>query len=103
MTAHSIGLPTPVGTWPNHRDGDYIQVPHKSSFINGSYYPTILHELAHWSEVRLQWDREKQGYPMGELIAEMASCFLATELNIPNGEHLENHAAYLKSWLSEYT
>lgn len=91
--------PMPVGTWPNHAAGDFIQVPHKSSFINGSYYPTILHELGHWSEVRLQWDREKQGYPMGELIAEMASCFLATELNIPNGEHLENHAAYLKLWL----
>lgn len=36
---------------------------------------------------------------MGELIAEISSCYLATELNIPNGEPLENHAAYLKSWL----
>ena len=38
---------------------------------------------------------------MGELIAEMASCFLAAELNIPNGEPLDNHAAYLKSWLAD--
>lgn len=91
--------PTPIGTWPNHAKGDYIQVPHKSSFVNGCYYASILHELGHWSEVRLQWDREREGYAMGELIAEMASCFLATELNIPNGEPLENHAAYLKSWL----
>jgi len=82
-----------------HHDGDYIQVPHKSSFVNGSYYPTILHEVAHWSEVRVGWDRETGGYAMGELIAEMASCFLATELGIPQGETLENHAAYLKSWL----
>ncbi len=37
---------------------------------------------------------------MGELIAEMAACFLATELGIPNTEPLENHASYLKSWLS---
>ena len=36
---------------------------------------------------------------MGELIAEMAACFLAAELDIPGGESLENHAAYLKSWL----
>ena len=71
----------------------------KSSFVNGSYYPTILHELGHWSEVRVGWDREKRRYAMGELIAEIASCFLATELGIPNGEPLENHAAYLKSWL----
>jgi antirestriction protein ArdC len=37
---------------------------------------------------------------MGELIAEMGACYLATELGIPNDETLENHAAYLKSWLS---
>ena len=92
-------LPTPIGTWPNHTKGDFIQVPPKASFVNGSFYPTILHELAHWSEVRVQWDREKGGYALGELIAEMASCFLATELRIPNGEPLDNHAAYLKSWL----
>ena len=29
---------------------------------------------------------------MGELIAEMGSCFLATELGIPNAETLPNHA-----------
>jgi len=29
----------------------------------------------------------------------MAACFLATELGVPQGEPLENHAAYLKSWL----
>jgi antirestriction protein ArdC len=89
----------PVGTWPNHHDGDFIQVPHKSSFVNGSFYPTILHELGHWSEVRVGWDREKGGYAMGELIAEIASCYLASELGVPNGEPLDNHAAYLKSWL----
>ena len=32
---------------------------------------------------------------MGELIAEMGSCFLATELGIPNADHLPNHASYL--------
>ncbi len=38
---------------------------------------------------------------MGELIAEIASCYLATELGVPNGEPLDNHAAYLKGWLKE--
>ena len=47
--------PKPAGSFPNHTDGDFIQVPPKSSFINGSFYPTILHELAHWSEVRVGW------------------------------------------------
>ncbi len=36
---------------------------------------------------------------MGELVAEMTACYIAAELNIPNGESVENHAAYLKSWL----
>ena len=53
----------------------------------------------HWSECRLGWDRKAGGYALGELIAEMAACFLATELGVPQGESLENHAAYLRSWL----
>ena len=36
---------------------------------------------------------------MGELIAEMGSCFLASELGIPNAENLPNHASYLQNWL----
>jgi antirestriction protein ArdC len=40
---------------------------------------------------------------MGELIAEIASCYLAGELGVPNGEQLENHAAYVKSWLAAMT
>ena len=83
----------------SHADGDYIQVPHKGSFFGGGYYPTVLHELGHWSEVRLGWDREKHGYPMGELVAELSSTYLTAELGVPNGDHLENHAAYVKSWL----
>ncbi len=91
--------PRPLELWPSHTDGDFIQVPPKSSFVNGSYYPTILHEMGHWSEVRVGWDCEKETYAMGELVAEISSCYLAAELGIPNGEPLDNHAAYLKSWL----
>ena len=47
----------------------------------------------------MNWDRKANGYAMGELVAEMTACFVASELDIPNGESLENHAAYLKSWL----
>ena len=73
----------------------------KGGSYERSLYPTLLHEIAHWSEVRVGWDREKETYAMGELIAEIASCYLAAELNIPNGEPLDNHAAYLKSWLED--
>ena len=94
--------PLPNGSWPNHTSGDYIMLPPKHRFdpVN-AYYETAIHELAHWSEIRTGWDHGKQGYAMGELAAEIAASFLSTELGIPQGETLENHAAYLQSWLKE--
>lgn len=65
----------------------------------GSYYETVLHELAHWSEVRTGWDHKQHGYPMGELVAEIAASFVSTELGLPQAADLENRAAYLQSWL----
>ena len=50
-------------------------------------------------EVRTGWDDDKNGYALGELAAEIASCYVAAELGIPQGEGLGNHAAYLKNWL----
>ena len=82
-----------------NRAQDYIQVPLRGQFTAAEYYETILHELCHWSEGRLDWNRKEEGYAMGELIAEMGSCFLASELGIPNAETLPNHASYLQSWL----
>jgi hypothetical protein len=48
----------------------------------------------------LGWDHHANGYAAGELVAEMSACILAAELGIPSGESLENHAAYLRSWLT---
>ena len=41
------------------------------------------------------------GYAMGELIAELASCYIFSELDIPITESLGNHAAYLKHWIEQ--
>jgi antirestriction protein ArdC len=80
--------------------GDFVCLPHKERFVTlGTYYESAFHELAHWSEPRLDWNRKANGYAMGELVAEMTACYIAAELDIPNGESVENHAAYLKSWL----
>lgn len=80
--------------------GDFICLPNKGKFVTlGTYYESAFHELAHWSEPRLEWDRKSHGYEMGELVAEMTACYVAAELDIPNGESIQNHAAYLKSWL----
>jgi antirestriction protein ArdC len=92
--------PTPAGSFPNHREGDFIVLPPKATFSPpGAFYETAIHELAHWSEVRTGWDHDKEGYALGELAAEIGSCYVSAELGIPQGEGLGNHAAYLKSWL----
>jgi antirestriction protein ArdC len=92
--------------------GDYIQVPKREQFTrcgspatatDSEYYETVFHELCHWTEndKRLDWKRGgmENTYSMGELIAEMGSCFLAAELGIIVGDHLPNHASYLEHWL----
>ena len=83
-----------------HRKGDFIVLPPRATFSPpGAFYETAIHELAHFSEVRTGWDYEKSGYALGELAAEIASCYVAAELGIPQGEELGNHAAYLQNWL----
>ncbi len=81
--------------------GDYIQMPHRHQFSTPDWFDTILHELAHWTEPRLGWDRKKpeNTYALGELIAELGACYLAGELGLPLAETLGNHASYLQNWL----
>lgn len=91
--------PRPEGSWPNHRDGDTITVPPLERFFTlADYYSTLMHELAHFAEVRVGWDHRKEGYSAGELVAETASVYLCAELGLPPSD-LENHRRYLRSWL----
>jgi antirestriction protein ArdC len=75
---------------------DFIQIPPREKFALPEFYETIFHELTHWSEPRLQWEGSR---PMAELIAEIGSCFTATKLGLPTGQNMQNHAAYVQSWL----
>jgi antirestriction protein ArdC len=84
--------------------GDYIQMPPKATFESlDEYYGTTMHELCHWSEhsSRLNWSRKQKEntYALGELVAEIGSCYLCRELGVPASENLENHIAYLGNWL----
>lgn len=86
---------------------DYIQVPEKDQFVSQTdYYATILHELAHWTGHPLRLNRDMSGtmhskaYAREELVAEIASVFISAETGIPQTqEHIDNHAAYVQSWL----
>lgn len=75
---------------------DYIRLPNPTQMDAASYYETAFHELCHWTENRLDW---KGSYSMGELIAEIASCFLCSEVGVPMSNSLDNHASYIASWL----
>jgi len=89
--------PVPELSWPNHENGDFIQLPQPSQFSSrDAWLETAYHELAHWSEVRLNW---KASYAMNELVAEIAACYVAAELGVVQGETLENHTSYVKNWL----
>jgi len=81
------------------RLGDYIVLPPKSRF-NGiaEFYSTALHEASHWAEKRVQWDYEKHGYAMTELVAEISASFLASELRVPDAD-INNSASYVANWL----
>lgn len=82
---------------------DYIQIPFRHQFESPeSHYETAFHELCHWTEKRVGFDRSQaeNTYALGELVAEIGACFLMAELRLPTTSNLTNHAAYLKSWLT---
>ena len=79
---------------------DAITMPHKHQFDGTAYFETLFHEAAHWAIERLKMkiDNDHNRYAMEELVAEMSSCFMCSELGIPLAEGLENHAAYVGNW-----
>ncbi len=81
---------------------DFIQVPFQHQFESPeAFYETSFHELCHWTEhpTRLNWNRADEGYSMGELVAEIGSCFAMAELGLPTTSNMTNHVAYLDNWL----
>ena len=91
----------PEGSWPNHKAGDFIQVPPKAKFDDvRDFYEVAFHELAHWSEPRTGSRPKEHAYAFCELVAEIACCFVSSEIGIPESRRLTNHAAYVQSWLN---
>ena len=72
---------------------------------SGAYMDTLLHEFGHATGPALgrdmSGDKNSASYAKEELVAELSSIFMSAELGIPHDPKLhENHAAYMKSWLS---
>ena len=93
---------------------DSIHVPNRDFFdsLNGALR-TYLHEMGHSTMHPTACDRtEARGnrhgsekYAYEELVAELTAVFSAAYLGLDLGDdfdaHRENHAAYLKSWLTK--
>lgn len=84
---------------------DSIQMPELTSFESAeAYYGTLAHEVIHWTghESRLNREGGKKfgddAYAFEELVAELGAVFVCADLAI-EAEQLENHAAYVGSWL----
>lgn len=109
--ADGMGIEVKLGDSAYYRPwDDQIYMPNIKSFESDeAYAATLLHELTHatGSESRLSRSGITGGAPFGsrpyaneELIAEMGSAFASAHLGINVlFQHVEQHAAYLKSWL----
>ena len=86
---------------------DEIVMPDPARFESvEAHAATALHEAVHATGTRDRLDRDcfaryhidDESRAAEELRAEWGSCFLNARLGIA-GEHIDNHAAYLDSWL----
>ena len=86
---------------------DRVVMPDASRFESeGAYFATLAHESVHGTGVRGRLDRtcfadyhrDDEARAAEELIAEIGAMMLTTRQGI-NGAHIDNHAAYVKSWL----
>jgi len=90
---------------------DTIHMPDEGLFIDTAtmtrtegYYATRAHETVHWTGAKHRLNREfgkrfaDKAYAAEELVAEIGSAFLASELQITQDVR-PDHAQYLAHWL----
>ena len=90
---------------------DKIHLPTPGSFENEyAFNATALHELSHSTGHPTRLNRPQTGmfgtaqYAYEELVAEMCSCFMGTELQTEaTPQHIDNHKAYVQSWIQAIT
>ena len=88
---------------------DMIHLPKPENFTGTyAYNATALHELSHSTGHPSRLNRPQGGffgseeYAYEELVAEMCSCFMGVNLSTEaTQEHIENHKAYVQSWIKE--
>lgn len=85
---------------------DTLYLPPADAFnSNESYLATALHEMAHSTGHSSRLNRNiinsfgSADYAKEELVAELASAFTQQQLELDLTANIENHAAYLQSWI----
>lgn len=88
---------------------DVIRMPEASEFTSDAqYYKTLFHEIGHWTghEARLarpgitaMGKGNREQYAREELVAEIASAFLAAEAGLPEVEGIQESATYISAYL----
>ena len=107
LVAHGLTYVEPSqdgGCWYISSD-DKIGMPRRSAFDDSyEYYSSLVHEMAHSTFRSTRADREDLGYAYEELRAEIASTLICSTLDLPRTQsQVDNHAAYLKPWLDEFS
>lgn len=109
--AKGMGIEVKLGDSAYYRPWvDDIHMPNIKSFESDeTYAATLLHELTHATGHQERLNRTgitcsapfgSRAYANEELIAEMGSAFASAHLGINVlFQHIEQHTAYLKSWL----
>lgn len=87
---------------------DEIVLPLREAFKSEeSFLATALHEMGHSTGHESRLNRSigntfgSKDYAKEELVAELCSVFTQARLNVKlEGEHFNNHSAYLESWIN---
>ena len=89
---------------------DTVHLPPKELFFSiDGYVATALHELAHATSAPSRLDRpivshliDPDAYAREELLAEISACYTSGEIGVEIPDSvMENHKAYVASWLSQ--
>lgn len=79
------------------RPSDRILLPTRNNFLSDAqYWATKFHEVIHWTESRIGW---VGSVDQGELIAEIATGYLESELNLPHDLDTANHDRWMPTWI----
>lgn len=79
------------------RPSDRILFPTRKNFLNDAqYWATKFHEVIHWTEGRIGWVGPVD---QGELIAEIATGYLESELSLPHDMDTANHDKWMPTWI----